>query len=203
LSNHSNIAILIPAAGNSSRLGTPKQLLKWKGSTLLAHTIKTAQQLHCEQIFLVLGSDLDAISSSVEEFQITLLNNKQWKTGLGGSIAFGIKHIIEIELEVDGVLIMLPDQPLIDLDHFKAMTDYFESGQDQIIATKYGNDKKGVPALFDRKYFNELGELTNDLGAKYLLNKYSENVQVLESTQTLLDIDTMDDYKKLYRANHQ
>lgn len=203
MSNSSNIAILIPAAGASSRMGMPKQLLKWKDSTLLGHTIGNAQQLNSNEIFLVLGSDFANISSTVGEFPTVILNNKNWKSGLGGSIAYGIKHIIEIKLEVDGVLIMLPDQPLIDLDYFKAMIDQFKSGHDQIIATNYGKGKKGVPVLFDRKYFNELCDSNNDQGAKYLLKKYPECVHSSENTQTLSDIDTIDDYEALYNANHQ
>ncbi len=110
--------------------------------------------------------------------------------------------IIENYSDIDGILIMLSDQPLIEHEHYLKLINGFTSGENQIIATKYKDGKLGVPALFDKVYFKELVSLNSDFGAKQLLKKYQENVTSVSSDQSVFDIDTREQYEAIYKANH-
>jgi len=202
MSNQSKIAILILAAGGSSRMGSPKQLLKWKGSNLLDQTISKAIQLKSEKVIVVLGANSDKIIPRIDQNKVNILINQNWELGLGSSISEGIKFIQISYPNLQGVLIMLSDQPLIGLDHYLTLINVFTSGSKQIIPTKYSNGKFGVPALFDRFYFKNLIDLNSDKGAKKLIDKYSEFVNAIRNEQANLDIDTCEEYENLYKENH-
>ena len=201
--NIPNIAVIILAAGASTRIGTPKQLLKWKNTTLLGHAIITAKKLNTKDIIVILGNNYALIKSKINNSGIQILNNKNWKNGLGNSIAFGVNNILENKSNIDGILIMLSDQPLIDSEYLNSLINKFIIGKHQIIATSYKSGKQGVPVLFDRIYFNELSKLNDDKGAKAIIEKYIKNVLVINGEQIVSDIDTLENYKNLYNANHK
>jgi molybdenum cofactor cytidylyltransferase len=196
-----NIAILILAAGESKRMGTPKQLLKWNNTTLLGHTIQTSEELNLKT-FVVLGANFETIKASFRHHDIQIIKNKNWKNGLGSSIAFGAKHIINFEPDIDALLIMLADQPLISSEYLSSMISEFKKGKNKIAASSYKDGKKGVPALFDKIYFKELTQVSNDKGAKLLIEKNIKNVVLLNAESVVSDIDTLEDYQQLYMNNH-
>jgi len=178
-----NIVALILAAGQSKRFGSPKQLLKWKSSNLLENAIKEISEL----------SDTDSVY---------IIRNDSWEQGLGNSIAFGVNYILNKNIKVDGILLMLADQPLIDSDYLNSIIEKFKPNQNQIVASSYLNGKKGVPALFNKSCFEELTKLQGDTGAKALIENYSKNVTLIKGGNKLDDIDTLEDYKRMYNANH-
>lgn len=198
----SNIVVIILAAGSSSRMGRPKQLLKWKNTTLLGHAITTSKALPTSKIIVVLGANYDRIYAEIKQYEIDILENKDWKSGLGKSIATGVSSIVRNEPDCDGVLFLLPDQPLIEAAYLRSLIDEFNAGKSQIIATSYDNGNRGVPVLIDKFYFRELALLNDDKGAKSILHKYSENVSRLDAGHNVADIDTLQDYERLYKANH-
>lgn len=199
----SNIAILILAAGDSSRLGTPKQLLKWKNTTLLGHAIETAQELKTSKLIVVLGANYNLISTKINNYEVAVLVNESWEKGLGSSIAFGVNHLLKSDTNFDAVFIILADQPLIDSAYLNKVLDKYEMGKRQIIATSYKGGKQGVPVLFDAIYFEELSQLNDDKGAKVILQKYSKNVSAISADNIVSDIDTLEDYQRLYNINHR
>ncbi len=198
-----NIAILIPAAGASRRLGSPKQLLKWGDSTLISHAIETAEELDQKEIVVVLGAHYDKIKPEIDDRSAQILKNEDWENGLGSSIAVGVEYLSKISETFDAVLVLLPDQPLIVPLYLKTMIEKFRVGENQIIATVYGSGKYGVPALFDEKYFEKLRGLTDDRGAQELIKQSAKFVTSLDINPLISDIDTEEDYNKIYKANHQ
>jgi len=202
LSYQPKIAILILAAGNSSRMGEPKQLLPWKNTSLLNHAINTAVLLDNSKTFVVLGANYERITSKIQRDDISIIYNANWELGLGSSIAFGVRSIMTTDHKFDGVLIMLSDQPLIDFNYLEMLRSSFKPGTNQIIASTYETKKLGVPALFDTCYFEELSELSQDKGAKKVFSYHIENVTSFEARLLISDIDTMEDYKTLYSSNH-
>lgn len=197
-----NIAILILAAGDSTRMGTPKQILKWKNTTLLGHAIETVQELKTSKLIVVLGANYEMIKAKIDYYQVEVLVNESWELGLGSSIAFGVNHLLKSETNFDAVFIMLADQPLIDSSYLNRVLDMYEIGKCQIIATSYKGEKQGVPVLFDAIYFEELSQLNDDKGAKRILQKYFKNVSAISADNLVSDIDTLEDYERLYKANH-
>jgi len=196
------IAILVLAAGSSSRMGIPKQLLPWKNRTLIESVICTAQELGCANNIVILGAHYHKIKPTIENYSIKTIYNKNWKKGLGNSIAFGVQHI-KNNYQVDGILVILADQPLVDSSYLMSLIDTFEVGKNNIIVSNYGNKKVGVPALFDKSYFDELSTLDEDKGAKQILKKHIECLNMLKAEHLIADIDTKEDYEQLYKANHQ
>lgn len=199
----SNIVSLILAAGQSKRFGSPKQLLKWKDSNLLEHAIQSVCESKVSKTFLVLGANYAQILKEVKTNHVEIVRNETWEKGLGNSIAFGVNHILKSNANIDGILLMLADQPLIDSEYLDSLINKFESDEEQIIASSYKNGKKGVPALFDKCYFKKLSNLKGDKGAKNLIGKYDKKVITLSAEQIIFDIDTKEDYKSLYQKHHQ
>ncbi|WP_100612700.1 nucleotidyltransferase family protein [Confluentibacter lentus] len=201
LESQSNIVIVILAAGASKRMGEPKQLLKWGDTTLINHTINTAVEVNSKEIILVLGAHFELIEKNIENSEIPILNNTYWENGLGKSIACAVEYLQKSRSSVDGVLVILADQPFITSDFLKLMISKFQINRNQIIATSYGDDKLGVPALFDASYFEELSQLNDDFGAKLVLKKYHSAVIPMSPPTENIDLDTKLDYTNLYPSN--
>jgi|SRR5690606_1930083 len=196
----SNIAIVILAAGASKRMGSPKQLLKWGDETLINYSIKTVQKVNTKSVVVVLGANFELIKNGIQTSEVTILNNPHWEKGLGTSIAVAVEYLQNSKSSVDGVLITLCDQPLITSDFLKLLISKFQLDKSQIIATSYGNGKHGVPALFDKVYFNELMGLSDDQGAREILKRQSNNVIGVTPPESNVDLDTNEDYTTLYQS---
>ncbi len=191
--NHNNIAVLILAAGASSRMGQPKQLLPWGETTLLNHAIIQAKEVS-KEIFVVLGANKESIEKTLSN-KVSVIFNPGWEKGMGTSIAVGISEI-EHNYDFNAVLIMLADQPLLDGNYLSELKQSFFSNEIKIAATKYRNNH-GVPAIFDNSLFQELGKLNQDYGAKKLIKKYSQELTGLNSYGKEIDIDTFETYQQL------
>lgn len=180
-------------------MGVPKQLLKWEDSTLLENTIDTALKLKADEVIVVLGANYNAIKKEIQHYPITILNNKNWQVGLGKSIACGVKHIMKLKPLTNGMLIVLADQPLIDVVYLNTLIQNFKHHKNQIIATSYKKGKQGVPVLFDKVYFEALSKLKEDEGAKQLLKKNQQFVKIIDPQLENIDIDYKSDYEKFIK----
>lgn len=185
---------LILAAGSSSRLGRPKQLVRTGGRTLLEKAIETALAANLNPVHVVLGARFEQIKASIEHFPLSIIENEQWQEGIGSSIRTGIRSVIA-EGKYDAVLLMLCDQLHVDAPHLQALIDAYQNKQKLIIATAYGA-QIGVPALFDQKYFPLLKELSGDEGAKKIIKRHSAEVHSLKFEQAIVDVDTPEDLLK-------
>ncbi|WP_299317109.1 nucleotidyltransferase family protein [uncultured Maribacter sp.] len=193
-----HIAVLIMAAGASSRMDGIKQLMPWKDSNFLMETIKTVQQTNSTSIHVVLGSNAEFISAecSLKEKDIDVIVNSNWENGLGDSIAHGVKVLLKQTPGLDGVLICLADQPLLSFEYLNSLIEEFIKHPSKIIATNY--DKKvGVPALFPKLLFEKLCTLKGDFGAKEILNDKSNVIISLDAANQIIDIDTNLEYQNL------
>lgn len=184
-------AILILAAGKSSRMGQPKQLLPIKHKTLLNSAIDTALASSCSDVICVLGAYKHKIKASIPPNSVKLLENTNFENGLSSSIIEGVNYLEK--LNCDGLLIMLGDQPKISTSHLNQLLNSFENYPSQISATAYPNSL-GVPAIFPKKFFEGLKQLTGDKGAKDFLNSRHHQIVQIKHSQ-LFDIDTIQDYE--------
>ena len=150
-----------------------------------------------------MGSEYELIKSQISIEGITILKHRNWKNGLGSSIAFGIDHIQNAWSEIEAVLVMLADQPLIDTNYLNSMTETYRLNETKIVASLYPNNNMGVPAIFNRSYFNELTQLHTDKGAKEILSKYSDKLLSLDASSMVVDLDTMEDYENLHQFNSE
>lgn len=197
---NSKIAMIILAAGESKRMGTIKQLLPWKNTTLLGNLIEQGLASNVEKVFVVLGANYKNIIKKVETDNIEIIYNKNWSLGMGFSISFAMHYIDKKALCFDAVLIALVDQPLIDVVYFNKLTNSFISDDYEIVASKY-NERVGVPAIFSSKYFDLLSKLESDFGARKIIKENIDDLKVVNEEDNLIDIDTISDYKSLFHRH--
>jgi CTP:molybdopterin cytidylyltransferase MocA len=184
------IAAIILAAGASTRLGEPKQLIEIGGLPLVRRAAMAAIEAGASPIVVVLGADNHQILPALEGLpDVRIALNSRWETGLASSLAAGLSALAD-HPEIDGALIVLADQPFVDAHALKTLADAF--GTDRIVASSYSNIV-GVPAVIGREFFGELSQLTGDKGAGPWLRTRTEGVMSIPLLASPLDIDTPQD----------
>lgn len=191
------------AAGASRRIKGIKQLLPWKNSNFLLETIRTVKESNADSVYVVLGANAETIMSvcNLEEKKTKIFLNPDWSLGLGNSISFGVKKLIESSSLPDGILICLADQPLLSATYLDSLISNFKNNTSKIIATNYGN-KAGVPALFPKLLYPKLVLLEGDQGAKDLLNISNVEMVQLDPGLQSIDIDTKQEYNRLIQQTN-
>lgn len=197
MDDNQNIAILILAAGNSSRMGERvKQVLPWKSSTLLGNAVEQANTSMANTTYVVLGAYEEVIKAEVKLDEVVIIQNTNWENGLGNSITAGMGHFFAKSLSHDAVLIMLADQPLIDSNYLNKMMGNWRGNASKIITTQYEN-RSGVPAIFGKEYFEELKNLNKDFGAKDIIASHKDSILALNPEGKEIDIDSWESYQKI------
>lgn len=191
MQNSKDLAVVILAAGTSSRLEEiTKQLLVYKDETLLKIVVKKALEIS-KDVFVVLGHEKEKCEKELEDFDVNIIYNPNYKKGMGSALSLGIKHTKEFNY----TMVMLCDQPFIPISHFQALKKNIQN--ENIIASLYEKNKSPkVPAIFPKKYYDELLKLDADFGAKEILQK--ENcINIQLEKDFCMDIDTINDIEFL------
>jgi molybdenum cofactor cytidylyltransferase len=192
--------IILLAAGQSARLGKPKQLLNYKGKTLLEHSLQVAIDTQLQPIVTVLGSNADLLKKSVEHFDTKVIINDQWSEGMASSIRCGIEELIKITPTIAGVIIMVCDQPYVTAKLLTDLVEKHEHSSKPIVASSYKNNI-GTPALFDKTIFALLLSLKGDSGAKKIMKSNPDWVEPVNFLFGEIDIDTTEDYDLLIKKS--
>ena len=188
--------LIILAAGASTRLGSPKQQLIYKGRTLLQHAIDMALASNCSPVIVVLGAHSMVISPEIPSGRVSVVQNPDWEEGMASSIRAGIAALQQKAPNATEVIFMVCDQPHVDTDHLNNLVRQKLDTGKGIIASYY-NDTMGVPVLFDQTFFPALLSLKGEEGAKKLLYRYEQEVAAVPFPQGSVDIDTLADYHSL------
>lgn len=199
---NSQIAAVILAAGASTRMGTPKQLLQWQGRSLLRSITETAISADCSPIIVVLGADSDSlnerlrqrIQAEVIDLPVQVVNNPKWQTGMGSSIRMGIQALVDLNMDVKAAILLLCDQPFVSPQIIQQLRSSYDATHQSIVASSY-QDTIGVPALFDRQLFSELLELNQLEGAKTLIQHHLNAVEIIDFEKGSIDLYTPKDYQ--------
>jgi molybdenum cofactor cytidylyltransferase len=196
-------AVIILAAGSSSRLGKPKQLLQYQNETLIKHAVKTALQTVFNPVIVVTGFLHDELIRETESFPIHVVHNPEWEEGMGSSIRTGIQFLQQSEQsnQIVATLILLCDQPLISARHLNLLVAQFCSDKNSMIAATAYAGTEGVPAVFDKSLFSVLQDLTGNRGAQWLFKKYNNQLAIVPFEGASIDIDTEDDYLNLLKLS--
>jgi len=191
------IGVILLAAGESARLGAPKQLLQFRDETLVRGSVKTALAVSVK-VVVTLGERIEILREEITDLPVQVAENEDWKSGMSGSIKVGLKKLTETNEELDGALVMVCDQPLVDRILLEKIIKTFTKTDVLIVACEYQNTV-GVPALFHRKLFPEIFALDSPNGAKQLIEKYRARTAVIAFPEGAIDVDTPDDYENLTR----
>lgn len=191
-----SIGIIILAAGGSTRLGSPKQLLPFRERSLLRHAAETAIESGCRPVVLVLGALAGRMETEVADLPLLIAYNARWQEGMGTSIRAGMEKLAGANEKLEAVILMLCDQPLVTAAFIERLVSAYSVTAKRMIVSEYGGTL-GVPALFHQTYFERLNGLAGPSGAKQLLMEHAQEALRLASPEALLDIDTIEDYRYL------
>src|SRR5579871_1627002 len=181
---------LVLAAGGSSRLGRPKQLLPYGSGTLLDHVLQTARRCAFEQLLCVVGGGAEEVRSGVDFSGVEVVKNPQFGEGCSSSIAAALGVV---DPHSDALVLMLGDQPGVDGSTIAALADGL--GDAEVAACAY-TDGRGHPLAFARRVFPELGALHGDKGGWKLLDRHGDEVVDVPVDRPIpRDVDTWEDYE--------
>ena len=184
------------AAGASRRLPGPKQMLRFRGVTLLRHAAQTAVAAGSGPVVVVLAATSAARQLRFElvDLDLRIVENARWKEGMSSSIRAGL-DALEAEA-TEAVLIMTCDQPHVTAQLLEQLVAAYRKTHPAAVACAYAGTV-GVPALFDRSLFAELKALEHDQGAKRILERHLPQVARIPFEQGAVDIDTPEDVSQL------
>ena len=187
-----SVAAIIVAAGSSSRLGRPKQLVLVDGEPLLERAIRCAVGAGAEPVFVVLGAHRQTIQDVIDLGSARVLVNDDWEEGLASSIRTGVKAV-DAGTVAAGVLLMTCDQPRVTAEHLLKMIDGFNAQAGTAVIASIYAGARGTPAIFPRAMYGDLLELQGDKGARGLLAKASLPVLEIQLEGGEIDVDRPED----------
>lgn len=187
-------AILLLAAGESRRMGAPKQLLDIDGRKLIEIVLARLVALPDAEVFVVLGAYADQIAPLVRNFPAQIILNEKWPDGMGSSIAAGMTVIRE-ESRLDHVLICLVDQPQLETQHYAALLAEAAEYPHTIVAAEYAG-RPGVPAVFPRSQFEKLLNASGDHGARSWLRSPGTRLRTIAMPEAAIDWDRPEDMRE-------
>ncbi len=194
--NYYPIGLMILAAGASTRMGTPKQLLAYRGCSFIRHITESAITSICQPVAVVLGANAERIKPEINKLPVQIVENQQWQEGMSASIRVGLEALLAVSPELDAIVIALCDQPFVSSQTFNQLVEAYRLTGKPIIASEYAGTL-GVPALFNRTLFSELLTLKRTEGAKKLIKKHIHEVFIVPFPEGAIDIDTPSEYEQL------
>jgi len=184
---------VILAAGASTRMGTPKQLLSVGGRPLIVHAVEAALASSAWPVVVVLGAEADRIKPVLARHPVLIAENPAWSEGMASSVRAGIGLMIQFSRSLDASLLALCDQPAFSAGSIARLVEAQRATGRGIAAAHY-RGRNGAPALFLRTHFAALGALTGEEGARNLLNGDPEAVASVGMPEFEKDLDTPEDY---------
>ena len=189
------VAAVVLAAGGSRRMGSPKQLLRIDGITLVRRATEAALASRCEGVYVVVGGAAEAVRGELSDLGLEVVENRRWEKGLGGSIRVGIEAVRAGCPEFDAAILAPVDQPHVQGSLLDRLIEVFEDGEREIVACTYAGTV-GAPALFSRRHFAELTTLIGDRGARSILEAREAEVAQVPFPEGATDLDTPRDYQR-------
>lgn len=201
MNTKSKIALIILAAGKSTRFPGNKLLAKINGESMIEKIVKTALRSRADKILIVTGYEAEKIKQPIKEIRderIQVVYNPRYEEGQSSSVRTGVKQVVE---EVDAVMIHPADVPFITPEDIDRLIEVYEITNAVIIVASH-RGRHGHPILFSNKLFNDIMKITEEKhGLKELVEKYREEIVEVESSQyTTIDIDTPEDFKKIQES---
>ena len=195
------IGAVVLAAGASTRIGIPKQLLQFRGQTFLRRAASVALEAGCRPVVVVTGANAAACRESLRGLDVLEAENQQWESGMSSSVRVGVEALVTPNPRIAAVVLMLCDQPFVTRDVIVGLVKaHYETGC-SVVASRFGGSYGG-PALFGKAHFAELATLEGAAGAKQVIQKHLEKVQLLPFPEGEIDVDTPDDFARLQSTHY-
>ena len=191
-----SVGAIILAAGSSSRMGTPKQVLPFRGTSLLRRAALAAVGAGCHPVVVVTGANAELSTRELEGLDVRAVWNRDWETGLASSIRTGIGGLLDADLQVSAALIMVCDQVHVTAQVIARLVAAHRATGKAVVASTYGGSF-GVPALFDRSVFGELASVRGEGGAKRVIAGHASEAHFVPFDGGETDVDTPEDFARL------
>lgn len=195
-------AAIVLAAGASTRLGVPKQLLRVEGETLLRRSVRAALEAGCSPVAVVLGPQAGIMFSDLNGLNAIPVVNANWRSGMASSLHAGLIELARHEPEPPNVLILVCDQPAVTSEIIQSLLANHAQHGKLITASAYANTR-GVPAVFSAAVLPELLELTGDEGARAVIGRVPARVADFDFADGATDVDTPEDARMLLKREHE
>jgi molybdenum cofactor cytidylyltransferase len=195
------VGAVILAAGASTRMGRPKQLLQFGGEAMLRRAASIAIEAGCRPVVVVTGANAAASRKALRGLDVQEAENQQWESGISSSVRVGIEAVVTVNPQAAAVVLMLCDQPFVTREIITQLVAAHRETGRSIVASHYGGSY-GVPALFGKAHFAELTTLKGAAGAKQVIQKHLPKVYLLPFPEGEIDIDTPDDLARLQSTSH-
>lgn len=189
------VGAVILAAGGSTRMGEPKQLLVLQGKPMLRRVTETVCAAGLRQVVVVVGAHAQLVKQAISNLDVDLVINDAWPEGMSTSVRTGIRAL---EPEIQAVLLVLADQPALSPDLLQAMIARYHATGARIVAPYY-EGRRGNPVLFDSDLFPELLSIEGDQGARAVIARHKDAVErvEIEDSKAFVDVDTHQDYEAM------
>jgi molybdenum cofactor cytidylyltransferase len=197
-----SIGAVILAAGSSSRMGSPKQILPFRGESLLRHAALAALDAGCSPVIVVTGAYAELSRRELEGLDVREALNPRWETGMASSIGAGLEGLLGADPDAAAAVFLLCDQPHVTAGVISGLATAHRVTGRPVIASTYGGSF-GVPALFSRSLFVELARLEGRAGAKQVIERYASETHFLPFRGGEVDVDTPDDFSRLIATGSQ
>jgi molybdenum cofactor cytidylyltransferase len=189
------VGAVILAAGGSSRMGEPKQLLTIAGQPMVRRVTQGVCAAGLDQVVVVVGAHAQAVQKALGGLAVQIVHNRAWAEGMSSSLRTGLDAL---RRDIQAALVVLADQPGLTPDLVRSLVVHYQTTRAPIVAPFY-RGRRGNPVLFDRALFADLRGVEGDQGGRDLLIRYQDRVQRVEvdDPASLLDVDTHQDYRTL------
>ena len=187
------VAGILLAAGASTRIGRPKQLLNWRREPLVKHVARAALDAGLSPVIVVTGSSGDLVGNALSDLQLGIVDNPNWKSGQASSVQTGLNAL---PANTGSVVFLLADQPQIPPDLVRALIEKHTRTLAPVIAPRV-EGQRGNPVLFDRSTFPDLLALEGDTGGRAIFSRDPIEWIDWDDHNLLLDVDSEADYERL------
>jgi molybdenum cofactor cytidylyltransferase len=177
-------------------LGQPKQLVKFKGETLIHRVTSESLKAKIGGVTVVTGHKQKEVAGEIEGLPAKIYYNKGWEEGIGSSIRNGLNHVLKQNPDTNAIVITMVDQPFVDSKHLQKLANAYDPSRPMIIASAYAGTF-GVPVLVDSFYFDMLRELKGDEGGKKIFVNYLKNIVEIPFIEGSIDIDEKGDLESI------
>ncbi len=189
------VGIVLLAAGGSSRMGFPKQLIEFQGKKLIQIVAERLLACRCFPTTVILGGHSREILPNLQGYELDILENLDWQSGMATSIRCAVSFVEAHYPDLTHLMFALVDQPFVEAEHYYALVEAAEKEPDKVIAAFYGG-QPGAPVILPRKHFPMLMRLTGDQGARAVIrNLPADQLLTIDMPTAMIDWDALGDIR--------